>query len=251
MKNRTLILLVCASLSTCAVELNAQALFFDDFETGLSAWTATGTSPLDASTAQNLIPVGGTQSALLNSSADKMYHNLGMEVSGATRATFHIYDSTASRAYGEVRGYTGAGYNNGSLENLVAAGKYNSVTMAGEVFNSAKYQARLSATGFGWFNLDAPGSPDRSTGWHRFDIERAGSDFNFYVDGLLSRTISGAPDFAWDSILIGSVAAGTTAGDAWFDGVAVTPVPEPSTCALIAGLGLTAFAAYRRQTRKA
>ena len=239
-------------LALLPVATNAQAIFSDDFESGMSAWTATGSSPLDLSTAQNVVPAGGSQSALLNSSLDKMYHNLGSEVSGTTVASFHIYDSTATRAYGEVRGYTGSGYNVGTLDNLIAVGIYSSVTMAGETFDPTKYQARLLPTAFGWFNLNAPGAPSRSTGWHQFDIKRSGTTVEFYVDGVLSRSMTGATDFTWDSLTIGSVAAGSSVGDAWFDGISVfTPVPEPSTYAMLAGLGLTAFAAYRRQTRKA
>jgi|GEM_PF-4301428 len=55
-----------------------------------------------------------------------------------------------------------------------------------------------------------------------------GSTYRFYVDGVLSRTITDVNDFSWDTVTIGSVAAGSTAGEAWFDGVsvgAITNVP--------------------------
>jgi len=236
-------------------------VFSDDFEAGnLNAWTvlASPATPLEISTAQNRIPVGGSSSAFINSSWDRMYHNLGSEVSGNLLFTSWIYDSTATRAWTEIRAYTGAGYGVGTLQQVFAIGKYNTVTMAGEAYTATKYQGRLtSGAATGWFNLNATGSPNRSAGWHRFDLEilPSGTDINFYVDGILSRSITGANPFSYDSISMGGVGSGTTsvAGDAWFDGISLAIVPEPGSIALVASglLALVGLAFCRARRRSA
>lgn len=216
-------------------------IFADDFESGtMSLWTTTGINPLDPSTTQNIVPAGGQFSALMNTSIDRMHHNIiadnaGAELSGHTLFTCYIYDlgptAPATRIFNEVRGYSGGtGLPNGgtaasgSLAQLFAIGKYNTVTLPGEVFTSTKYQGRVTfptATG-GWFNLNAAGSPNRSVGWHRFDIERMpdGTTINFYVDGILSRTFTGATAESWDTVILGP-GLGSTVGDAWIDGMSV------------------------------
>jgi hypothetical protein len=190
----------------------------------------------------------------MDTSADRMHRNIiadngGNELSGASTFTAYIYDAsgTASRVFNEVRGYTGGtGLPNGgttasgTLAQLLAIGKYNSVTRAGEVYNGAKYQARVTfGSDTGWFNLDAAGSPNRSTGWHKFTIERLADDttLNFYVDDILSRTIVGATAQSWDTVVLGP-GLGSTVGDAWIDGLSLDAVPEPAT------LGLAALACF-------
>jgi hypothetical protein len=251
--------LAMAALATSA---SAAAIFSDNFESGsLSNWTTTGTSPLTLSTARNVVPVGGANSAAITSSANRMHRNIiadngGTELSGAFVFSSHIYDpgsasATSTRMYNEVRGYTGGtGLPNGgttasgSLGQLLAIGKFNSVTAAGEVFNGSKYQARVVTGGVpGWFNLDAPGSPNRSAGWHEFTIERlVDGTLKFYVDDILSRTFIGAADFSVDTVIIGP-GTGTSVTDSNVDGV-VLIVPEPTS---LAALGLAAAMIRRRR----
>lgn len=249
---------------------HAATIFSDNFESGnLNNWTSTAAtpSPLVIDTAQNVVPGGGTYSAKMDISTDRMHHNIvadngGNELSGYSTFTSYIYDASgaASRIFNEVRGYSGGtGLPNGgttasgSLAQLLAIGKYNTVTLAGEVYNGNKYQARVTfGTTSGWFNLDAAGSPNRSTGWHKFIIERLGDDttINFYVDDILSRTFTAATAQSWDTVVMGP-GLGTTAGDAWIDGISVDDgvvVPEPTTFGLIS-LGLVALASLRRSVR--
>src|SRR5688500_12809913 len=175
----------------------AATVFTDDFETGTMAkWTTTGTNPLDPSTTTNVVPPGGRFSALMNTSIDRMHHNLiadngGVELDGEVWVSFWIYDTGqagstgSSRVFNEIRGHSGGTglpnggtTANGTLAQLLAAGKFNGVTLPGEVFTATKYQGRVAfhtpqPTGdTGWFNLNGPGSPNRSVGWHRFDIRR-------------------------------------------------------------------------------
>jgi len=215
-----------------ALTLTGAIAFQDDFETcDLGGWNvaASPATALDNSSAQNHTPGGGC-SALVNHSLDKMYHNFGVEVAGRMRATWWIYDEGQTRVYAEVRAHTGAGYAEGVLQQLLAAGKYSGVTLSGEVWDGTKYQGRVSyGSSVGWFNLNGAGAPSRSTGWHKFVIERLadGTTLNFYVDGILSRTLTGVTDGALDSMLIGSVAGGSTVGDGWIDDVLVEYLDAP------------------------
>lgn len=263
---KTIVLLAGLSLIGSSAPLSAQVtVFSDDFESGnMSLWTTTVASPLTIDNTQNVVPGGGTFSALLDNSADRMHRNIigdagGSEISGHSIFTSYWYDEagTATRFYNEVRGYSGGTglpnggtTANGALAQLFAIGKYNTVTLPGDVFDVTKYQARVVfGTTVGWFNLNAAGSPDRSVGWHKFSIERLadGTTINFYVDDILSRTIAGATDISWDTLVIGG-GLGSTVGNAWTDGISLTVVPEPSTLALslLGGLGLMFFIRRRR-----
>ncbi len=218
--------------SSATLTVNPAVLFSDDFESGnLNNWTAiSGATSLANSPDQNHT-ANGSRSALLTSSLNKMYRNLGTELSGRAKATFWIYDDggNQTRCFGEARAYSGSGYGNGSLQQVFAIGRYhvafnNTGNLAGETVDTTWYQGRVSdGENEGWFNLNAPGAPSRSTGWHKFEIERLsdGSTIHFYVDGVLARTITGADYATLDSVTIGSIGAGSTPGNAWFDDVRV------------------------------
>ncbi len=251
-----------------AATANAATIFSDDFESGnMNNWTTTASTPLVNDGSQNIVPAGGSRSAMMDSSIDRMHHNIiadngGTELSGYSTFTSYIYDNsgTASRIFNEVRGYSGGtGLPNGgtaasgSLAQLLAIGKYNTVTSMGEVYNGSKYQARVTfgpAATAGWFNLDGPGSPNRSTGWHKFTIERLADDttLNFYVDDILSRTFTSATAQSWDTVILGP-GLGSTAGTAWIDGLSVdngVTVPEPASVILI-GLACLGFVGKRQR----
>ncbi|MDB6026247.1 MAG: multidomain protein with s-layer y region, glug motif, ig motif, i-set domain, pkd domain [Verrucomicrobiales bacterium] len=207
----------------------AQVLVNEDFESGtLDGWQV-GASPatmLTSSTEQNILPVAGTYSAKMVSSQDRIATNVVI-TAGSSKLTYYFYDSSATRAYAEARTYDGGAYNVGGLLQLLAAGKYVASDIAGDPYDPTKYQGRMLGAGFGWFNLNAPGSPVRSPGWHRFDIERGVNidstvTVRFFADGALSRSFTrSAVDLpAWNAITLG-FGSGSTGGDAYFDGVRV------------------------------
>jgi hypothetical protein len=102
--------------------------------------------------------------------------------------------------------------------------------LPGETYDGTKYQGRIaSGPNAGWFNLNGPGAPSRSTGWHKFEIERLAdsSTVNWYVDGVLARSFTGLTSPGWDSVVIGSVGAGSTSGEAWFDDLMVEYYDPP------------------------
>ena len=242
--------------ASAALTVNAVVAFYEDFESGLGNWGSfvSPGQPLTISTAQHQ---SGTQSAHVAASNDRMYRNLGIRVDGHLRITAWVYDSTQARVFVDVRGYDHGAYNVTNLVQLFAAGKYGSVTMTGETYDATKYQGRVVAgASTGWFNLNAAGAPSRSTGWHKFVIERRadGTTVDFYVDDILSRTIAGATPSALDSAAIGSVASGTAVtGEAWIDDVKVEyfdlPVisTQPAPATVVAG-GTTNFSVLAANT---
>lgn len=220
------------------LSVEGKVVLFDDFEdNSLSKWTTVpGWTSLEISDSfEN--PQAGNHTAHLYKSRDKMYHNLGTAIEGPARATFWIYDNGGSqtRWFGEIRGYDKGIFSpdNEKLHQVLAIGKYHVAFDRGtgmletEVVNPNKYQARV---GFGqhtgWFNLDAPGSPDVAVGWRKFEIERMpdGTTINFYVDGILSRTITETDYANWDVATMGSIGqfgSVVVDGDVWFDDIAV------------------------------
>lgn len=253
---KSAILLLSASCFLGAASAFGATIFSDDFES-LAAWTTTGSNSMVVSTAQNRGP-GGTASALSDTTADRMHNNLNTEVGGASIFTFSLYyNGTAMpRTFAEVRGYSATGLPDGGniadggLQQLFAAGVYNSVTMSGETYDSNYFQARLTfGSTAGWFNLKGGSSPTRSIGWHDFAIERLadGTSINFYVDGILSRSFTGATASDWDTVIIGS-ALGTAPGTTYFDNLSVVTVPEAGSTALLAGAALLGLRRRRRSS---
>lgn len=256
--------LTVAIWGICVQTATAQDIFSDDFESGsLANWTTSGSSPLVIDNTYSAVPAGGTYSAHATLSLNRMHRNIiadngGTELSGASTLTAWIYDSTMTRPYVQALGYTGTGLPNGgttadgTLVQLLAVGKYSSVTAPGETYDATKYQARVVSGSFaGWFNLNAAGAPSRSTGWHKFTIERLADDstINFYVDDVLSRTIAGTTVQSWDTITMGFGTSSSSNGDAWYDGISVAVVPEPSVLAL-GLLGSLAFVLGRRHSSR-
>lgn len=228
-----------ASLMAVAGSSQAQTNFYDDFEEGnLNNWAvATGADTMILASGTNAVPTNGNYSIEMTNSLCKMYVNIPTVITAqSSKFTCYYYDDsgTAARAYGETRSYTGGSYASGNLAQDLMIGKYNSVSLVSntvpltnEVYDGTKYQGRMAnGTLNGYFNLNLPGTPSRSTGWHQLIIEQGLMDngnliLSFYVDGVLGRVFTNNDSPAWNVVTVGSVAAGTTAGNAWFDGVEV------------------------------
>jgi len=247
MKILTTLLIIGGTVALWIPTAGAQkGVFYDNFESGtLDNWTATYGTPLTINHG-NADPLGGMYSAHASSQGDRMHHNLiadngGVEVSGASWLTAFIYDSgeSSSRWRVQALGYSGTGLPNGgttadgTLTQLLAIGKYATVTLPGEIWDGTKYQGRVTfGSSTGYFNLDAPGAPSRSPGWHKFTIQRLADEttINFYVDDILGRTITGATAQGWDTITMG-YGAGSFPDEVWYDGIRVM-IPEPSALGL-------------------
>ncbi len=216
--------------------------FHDSFESGnLKNWRPmSAKTRLSISTNQNHT-ANGSWSALVTNSVAKMYHNLGTKLAGHARATFWIFDDGGgqTRCLGELRGHTGPGYGKFVPKNFrkqlfaigryeVGFGKNNTGALVSERVNTKNYQGMLErGRNTGWFNLDAPGAPNRSVGWHKFEIERSasGTVVTFRVDGVVGRVVTGVDHILLDCVTIGSVAAGNRGGNAWIDDVTVEAFP--------------------------
>ncbi len=218
-----------------ALTLTAAIAFQDDFESGnMNNWTiATNAAAtvLTISTAQNHTSEGSNSAYQPNSSA-YMYHNLG-SYSGHTRASFYWYEyMDGSKSYLELRSYSGGSYP-GPLTQVLAIGKYNSVTAPNETWDIKKYQLRVlysSAGNSGWMNCATNASGGmRSAGWHKFSIERSadGTTVNFTVDDVATRTITDVTAADWNTVFIGT-GSGTTAITAYWDDVLVEYFDPPT-----------------------
>jgi hypothetical protein len=241
---RRLVLIAASILAGLSLQsASAQVLFYDDFETGmLDQWHMHAASAMVIATPTNRVPEEGVYSMQLTNSLNRMYANLSTPVTADTfKFTVWINDATttATRVFASLNTFETGTHNGGTLVQLFAIGKYNQAGATNHItggpaegWDGTKYQARMAFGALeGWFNLNAPGSPNRSTGWHRFDIEvglNASGEWtgNFYVDGILSRSMTPVyvgEDFSirkWDSISVG-LGAGSTIGAAYYDGFRV------------------------------
>jgi hypothetical protein len=240
--NYTVIVTNAAGSAICdpaQVFLDSVTVFFENFASGkMTNWTTvSGGTALTISTNESY---GGTYSALCGVSTAKMYHNLSPALIGHTRATFWIYDNKGkqNRWFGSACAYSGAGYGNGALQQILAIGLYNTPfgtnntgTLDGDTVEPTNYQGEVYAgDNTGYFNLDQPPAPGRSVGWHEFQIERQsdGATVDFSVDGVLGQEIDGTTNEAnWNTVTIGSVGTGSTNGNVWFDNIAIEYLDPP------------------------
>lgn len=236
MKIRSLSLVALATLSAFST---AEVIFSDNFESGtFGQWVRVGTTtvlPAVISTAQANSP---TRSAFFptattgNVQTDRYVttlsrpENVGSE---NLRFTFWQYDASATgggRMYIELRSYDSNQYGQGTLEQIYAAGKNNSVTAPGQVYNGNRYQGRGAFGSFptttGWFNIDT-GDP-RTIGWHRIEIIVCPTIVQFFVDGKLGMEAPRGNAGSIDSIVMGSL-LGSDNHDTYWDDVKLQAHP--------------------------
>ncbi len=238
---------LCALLTTASAA-PAAVIFFDDFDSYRSqpefetVWSKIGAESAVLSTERYVSPPQSIKTLASATGTGGNYRNFGgdylpSDAQPLVVSFYMSFDSGATRQFNEIRGYTGAGYNDGSLVQLYAVGTYSSVTAPGEVYDGTRYQARVAfGTDVGWFNLNAPGAPSRSDGWHKFEMEVKSTVVNFYVDDVLGRSWPRGTVTDLDCALLGSRLT-NPGGAAWTDDFGVEQVPEPAALALLsAGL---------------
>lgn len=171
----------------------------------------------------------------------RMYKNLGLEAVGTDEMPVKIefqvdIDTIAwnTRQYIEIRGYAGAGYDDGGLEELIAMGFTSSS------IDTTKYAGRvLLGPEAGWFGYAAA----KSTEWTKMTALIKTNTIEFYINDVLDTTKQRAPGYTFDCIVIGS-GLSSAGADVWFDDLVVEGIPEPATLAL---LGLGGLALIRRR----
>jgi hypothetical protein len=257
------VLLMTASASQAAILLQDNFDTYGSqaaFETAGTGWTPSGSTAAPnntglLSTAQSFSPSQSvnfpTTDARRNS---KTITDTTPTAALDVEYSFRFYDtvgtSNSPRQWGAL--VDGAGTNSGQL---LALGVTNTLT-------TSEYYGRvvgLDPDGTGplasgaFFAMDAT-APNRSVGWHEFRIvakrDPSGTTgtAEFWVDGVLGKTISGYTLRGYETVQIGS--SNTSAGGAaFFDDVLVqtTPTPEP------ASLGMMVMAAglFLRRRRRA
>jgi len=168
----------------------------------------------------------------------RAYRDLGGEYGGTDENPlvfefmYHMNDDTDwwTREYIEIRGYTGAGYADGDLEELIALG----CTSAG--VDTTVYNARV-LTGLNWFDTTTPKVAD----WVKLTAEIKTDTVDIYVDDVLNVSSPRAPDITFDCVVLGSGLSSRV--DVHFDDLNI--VPEPAALSLLA-LGGLALVRRRR-----
>jgi hypothetical protein len=249
-----------AALALAAPQTNAQVLLSDNFDgyadqsAFVAAWpqvgaTASGTlSSLQASSLPNSINYATTAQRNERSFAES---GVAM-VNTIIRFSFDFYDSDAAvnpyRQYANLQD----GAAPGASAQLISMGLNNNQISSANGGNF--YMARIlgytptdtGATAGSYFKLNDDPSLLRTTGWHNLAVEISTTDFRFYVNGSLAKTVPNALTLrSYDVIRLGSGLSSTH--EAFFDNVRVEviAVPEPTALSL-AALGLGALLLRRK-----
>lgn len=236
----------------CAVTTSAASaqtvIFSDNFDSYAdqaafnAIWPVNGTATTMLSTTQSVSPTQSVQGLTTATRVATSFTATTPSATNVVRFSVDFYDSNgtaaAYRQYAELDStLTPSG--NGQL---LALGLNNNIA-------SNSYMARVlgvdggSGTVGAFFKLDGVGAPTRSTGWHNLAVEIGVNKLDFYVDGVLAKSLTPTsaafPIRAYDTVKLGSnLSAGQAA---YYDNVVVSVVPEPTgilACGAVAfGLG--------------
>ena len=188
-------------------------------------------------------------------SEHRMYQDFGAEFTSSDTdpITFSIMIQLGAdndwwtREYVEIRGYEGAGYADGELQQIIALGVSSS-----SVPSTDFYMDRVLYGGEGYANFTLP----KTTDWVKLSAEVKTNTVDFYYQTLVDPI--GAPTgplnpavfdhsstmtegVTFDCVVVGSGLSTNT--DVWFDDILVTP--EPASLVLLA---LGALALVRRRS---
>ncbi|MEO7297656.1 MAG: DUF4623 domain-containing protein [Verrucomicrobiota bacterium] len=225
---------ICFTLAA-GLAAHGQVLFTDDFESGIVDWTANGASGNNLGvSSRNIIPTSGVQSAITLIAGDRAAKTLPTPVIAGEHSIFtaYLYRDSISATVGSTRIPVGVG--DSTVAHRFGFGWFNNATALGDTFQSTNYQGKMTdllIPGNQLFNLNNPGTPRRSIGWHKFDVERtADGTVRFYVDDVLGRTVP--PDQytnslarSWSSVVVGFGTTSSVGGEAGYDGLSVVKDP--------------------------
>ncbi|HXU77967.1 MAG TPA: immunoglobulin domain-containing protein, partial [Methylomirabilota bacterium] len=244
--------LVATGLCTVVGQMaKAQPTFYDDFETYADqpalnlVWinnSAGVSTSLPGVPADGLIltnsrsfapPSTGTKSGATRWAHDRSYVTLTDSLPATTPAllTVYMFRNSISTGVGQTRFHVVAG--SATFGSPVAGiGWFNQATASviggvPDVFDGNTFQGKFTGLGGNlMFNLNNPGCPRRTIGWHKFDIERlADGSTRYYVDNVLGRTVTNvSPDWIYVIAGFGTTSAtpGVAGEEVDIDGVAVT-----------------------------
>jgi hypothetical protein len=203
--------------------------------------TASGTLPQGIggvlTNGMSIVPPlpGGTNGIALFYAHQANYATLSTATDTNTPFLFTFYlwkSSTASSGQLNYRQYGRVGPNNFGGSSI-GSGTFNNATApvngVHDIFGGTNYQGynvALGASSDALFNLNNPGCPLRTVGWHKFDVERlADGSQRYYVDNVLGRTITNAYTQSIGYIVLGFRTTSSTPNvpDAViYDGINVT-----------------------------
>jgi hypothetical protein len=230
------------SLLALAATSNAQVIFSDDFEAGVSTSVWTGQATLfTVDATRNQSPSGGVNSAHATSSAFRMSHPVTFTGSTSAKITYWFYDGNIAAGEKQMSGaftWLGGTWGAGGAGELVMVGKYNGTpdwTFSGvaDAVNQGKYQARFTppggaqdATVGGTGYCTLVGAANRAVGWHKVEVVRGFNDdstatVTFMIDGQVGRAFTNSQsawgNTPWNFAVIG-LNSGTTGDDYNVDG---------------------------------
>jgi hypothetical protein len=165
----------------------------------------------------------------------RAYQDFGAELAGTDadplifEFMMHMNDATDwwTREYIEIRGYSGEGYGDGDLQELIALG----CTSSG--VDTTVYNARI-LSGENWVDTQTLKVAD----WVKLTAKIMTDTVQVYVNDNLDYSGPRTPDITFDCVVLGSGLSSRV--DVHFDGV-----PEPSSLTLLALSGF-AFLLRRR-----
>lgn len=256
----------------------SQPLFNDDFESyaddpslkvvwANSSAPASGSLPtgngVTLSTSRNMVPSGGTKCGYTLYAHEMGSATLSSAITPGTPdnptgphalLSFWMWRNSISASAGQIRCYARIGGAAGSVK-MVGAGWFNNATgpvvgTTHDVFDATTFQGYCRPLGSGsdsLFNLNNPGCPRRTVGWHKFDVElMPDGSTRYYIDNVFGRTVTNLCD-VWTYINAGF---GTTSGtppapgeEVDFDGFLVTqngPQVTTQPANLLASAGASA-----------
>lgn len=177
-----------------------------------------------------------TQPTATSGNGWRAWKNLGGEFDGSDEfplkvefmIDMDITNDFFTRNWIELRAYSGAGYLDGTLEQLLALGCASS-----GVPDTTKYAGRVTfGPQTGWFSMNTAKSAD----WTKLAIVVKTSTVEFWVNDQLDSVKNDTAGRTYDSIVIGSSFSSRV--QVWYDDLKVSILPEPATLTFLALGGL-------------